>query len=226
MPVEHRRQLELCPLVVGVKQSAPERGLTRRTDLAYQLQRLVAFGAAAVRDSGDPGWDVVRLGTTAQVECAHPPHLAEGGAYDVHRLSAIGYVAAHGGQGRWCASGVEVPERRMVTGTHLDGQFPQGLIGDMHIGPIFLAHLACQACHRGPEWLAFPLAQRPAEVNVAGAMPTLSSPTGTIWRSWAVWRRLVRAGTPQQNCSCCSTFSEVRPGGRPRRSGTTSWVRS
>jgi hypothetical protein len=137
MPVEHRRQLELCPLVVGVKQSAPERGLTRRTDLAYQLQRMVAFGASAVRDSGDPGWYVWCFGSTAHVECAHPPHLAEGGAYDVHRLGAIGYVAAHDGQGRWCAGGVEVPERGMVTGAHLGSQFLQGLIGDTHIG----AHL-------------------------------------------------------------------------------------
>ncbi|HZM84393.1 MAG TPA: hypothetical protein VFC19_52400 [Candidatus Limnocylindrales bacterium] len=90
IPVEHRRQFELCPKIVGVKQRAPERGLTRWTDLTYQLQRLVAFGAAAVSDSGDPGWYVVCFAATAHVECAHPPHLAEGGAYDVHRLGAIG----------------------------------------------------------------------------------------------------------------------------------------
>jgi len=90
MPVEHRRQLELCPLVVGVEQSAPERGLARWTDLAYQMQRMVAFGAAAVGASGDPGWYVWCFGASAHVECARPPHLAEGGAYDVHRLGAIG----------------------------------------------------------------------------------------------------------------------------------------
>ena len=42
-PVEHRRQLDLPPLIVGVKQAAPERGPTLRARLAYQLQRLLAF---------------------------------------------------------------------------------------------------------------------------------------------------------------------------------------
>lgn len=129
-------------------------------------------------------------------------------------------MSAHDGQGRWCACGVEVPERGMVTGAYLGGQFLQGLIGDTHNGPVSLAHLSFQACHRGPEWLASPLAQRPAEGERRGGDADIKLATGTTWCFTGVCSAdsCVREHLSRTH-SCRSGFSEVWLVGRPRWSG-------
>jgi len=105
----------------------------------------------------------------------------------------------------------------MVTGAYPGGQFLQGLIGDTHNGPVSLAHLSFQAFHRGPEWLASPLAQRPAEGERRGGdAHNIVGHRYDIAHIGVKHRRL-RTGTPQQNRSCWSGFSEMWLDGRPRQ---------